>query len=224
MIDYDTLKSYLEEKRHEKHKTCLTDLFDNGYFWAIKDMESFMQEIDIPEETTQPEPKYKDAWYIENQNGIRCTKVLNKEGYIHCDKSDIKALGRIMYPTKAALIQSQIEYWLNLREEHDIELHGIEGARPWENTESEYCNVSGAKIDKFNPAFEGEIKGFFCRHAFVFSSDANDQVCYHCNKTKKELHLGDYDLDKECEHESDGMCYTSYPLQYKCIKCGEFYR
>lgn len=28
----------------------------------------------------------------------------------------------------------------------------------------------------------------------------------------------------ECEHESNGLMYTSMPPQFKCIKCGEFYR
>ena len=28
----------------------------------------------------------------------------------------------------------------------------------------------------------------------------------------------------KCDHESDGMCYTSNPPQNKCKKCGEFYR
>lgn len=27
-----------------------------------------------------------------------------------------------------------------------------------------------------------------------------------------------------CQHESDGNVYTSNPPQYKCKKCGEFYR
>lgn len=28
----------------------------------------------------------------------------------------------------------------------------------------------------------------------------------------------------QCKHESDGMCYLSNPPQYKCIRCGQFYR
>ena len=27
-----------------------------------------------------------------------------------------------------------------------------------------------------------------------------------------------------CQHESDDCAYLSNPVQYKCIKCGEFYR
>jgi hypothetical protein len=28
----------------------------------------------------------------------------------------------------------------------------------------------------------------------------------------------------KCDHESDGLIYTSNPPQNKCKKCGEFYR
>lgn len=28
----------------------------------------------------------------------------------------------------------------------------------------------------------------------------------------------------KCKHESDGICYTSYPSQNRCQKCGEFYK
>ena len=28
----------------------------------------------------------------------------------------------------------------------------------------------------------------------------------------------------KCQHESDELVYCSYPLRYKCIKCGEFYQ
>jgi len=29
---------------------------------------------------------------------------------------------------------------------------------------------------------------------------------------------------EECQHKSDGLTYTSHPAQYKCVKCGEYYR
>ena len=31
-------------------------------------------------------------------------------------------------------------------------------------------------------------------------------------------------MNEECQHESDGNCYTSYPATLKCKKCGEFYK
>ena len=33
------LLDYISTKVIEKHKTCLTDQFDNGYFWAMKDLQ-----------------------------------------------------------------------------------------------------------------------------------------------------------------------------------------
>lgn len=42
MIDYDKLLEYVSEKVHEKHKTCLKDQFDNGYFWAMKELQELI--------------------------------------------------------------------------------------------------------------------------------------------------------------------------------------
>lgn len=50
-----------------------------------------------------------------------------------------------------------------------------------------------------------------------------------------EEHIGDFYLklrektqfmidNYKCNHESDGMCYTSNPPKNKCKKCGKFYR
>lgn len=38
--------------------------------------------------------------------------------------------------------------------------------------------------------------------------------CLHCKNTQ----------GTGCQHESDGMQYLSYPVQYKCKKCGVFYQ
>ncbi len=31
-------------------------------------------------------------------------------------------------------------------------------------------------------------------------------------------------IDNYCDHESDGICYLSYPPQYRCNKCCKYYR
>lgn len=36
------IEEYVLKKVKEKHKTCLVDQFDNGYFWAMKELQEFM--------------------------------------------------------------------------------------------------------------------------------------------------------------------------------------
>lgn len=36
------LEKFVDSKVSEKHKTCLTDQFDNGYFWAMKDVQQII--------------------------------------------------------------------------------------------------------------------------------------------------------------------------------------
>jgi len=56
--------------------------------------------------------------------------------------------------------------------------------------------------------------------------------CYKCKKIMNVHPMSNINSEyfKECsihnlcEHESDGMIYTSNPPQNKCKKCGEFYK
>jgi hypothetical protein len=41
-IDADKLLKYVSDQVSEKHKTCLTDMFDNGWFWAMKELQSML--------------------------------------------------------------------------------------------------------------------------------------------------------------------------------------
>lgn len=44
---------YVGDNVIEKHKTCLTNTFDNGYFWAMKELQSFiLKECDFEEDST----------------------------------------------------------------------------------------------------------------------------------------------------------------------------
>jgi hypothetical protein len=42
MINSEELLDYVSEKVIEKHKTCLENQFDNGYFWAMKELQSLI--------------------------------------------------------------------------------------------------------------------------------------------------------------------------------------
>jgi hypothetical protein len=60
-------------------------------------------------------------------------------------------------------------------------------------------------------------------------------LCHRCNKVNAPFtpqcfcSLDSYTITHAtkgvvCQHESDGNMRLSHPPQYKCIKCGEFYR
>jgi len=83
---------------------------------------------------TQPQPKYKLGWYRSDKNEPASVKChADKKGYsLAGNGHDLaEAWGATMYPTKAALIQAQIEHWINQREKDDIETMGDDVARPW---------------------------------------------------------------------------------------------
>ncbi len=42
MNDLEKLEQYVNIKVKEFHKTCLYDLFDNGCFWAFKEVQAFI--------------------------------------------------------------------------------------------------------------------------------------------------------------------------------------
>lgn len=70
----------------------------------------------------------------------------------------------------------------------------------------EYCQVSGAKLDKCQHESSG------APHYLTDQKFWN--VCDKCNQY----------FIRKCEHESDGLSYMTNPPQNKCLKCGEFYR
>lgn len=136
MIDYDKLKlAHTKadnlpfedwEVRHTYGKP------DNYYVLTFTDDEGLWNEdcyknldelIGRIMELTQPNPKYKDAWYVGPGGHPRCTKAMNEDGYMVCDETDNDAMGMhvTMYPTKSELIEAQIAYWTNLQKEFDVQ-------------------------------------------------------------------------------------------------------
>jgi hypothetical protein len=135
------------------------------------------------------------------------------EQYKECTEGGLK-----IYPTKAQLIESQIEYWQELRNEQilsgewktsfneaykkaseDALNYGI-GFMRSNFEDSEYCNVSGAKL-------------------------GNREECEH-ELMSKYGDCGECGLQIECKHETDWNQFKKEDdgYKFKCIKCGEFYR
>lgn len=201
MIDYDKLKEIINN--HDRIKEIIMELIPQYY---------------KTEELTQPEPKYKDAWYAGNGGHPRCTKVLNQEGYAICDETDKEALGLHVtaYPTKAALIEAQIEYWLCLKSEEKL---------------TPNCDMSPLETHP-SVSILGEV--------------VNTQCESNCEWDKILTRLCDYWRDKKladkcglkvneiCKHEPDmaleqfkkdmNLEIKNIGFNFKCIKCGEFYR
>lgn len=196
MIDYDKLKQleslfiglfhldsncnlYIKsEKGINGNKVTYYEINGDIYF-CIDEAITKLNEL------TQPEPKYKDCWYVGVGGHPKCTKVLNQNGYVVCDETDLEAIGLHVtaYPTRVELIEAQIKYWSDMREPQD-----------------EYCNVSGAKLGKH--------------------PDNNTISEYH--ELVHEFYRPEGTTG--CQHENDRTAYLTIPPQWKCIKCGGFYR
>lgn len=163
MIDYDKLKLAHElcQKLRDRY---FADFIMSGYHceYTISDSEGCIEDnpffiteslddfIIKLQEITKPQPKYKigdEVWFLNEGNimSIHITKIDgNKYSgsqfkyYYDCFLKEDR-----LYPSKQALIQSQIDYWTSLKKEEV-------------STYSEDMSMS--------PPFEGEIKGFECEH------------------------------------------------------------
>lgn len=173
MIDYDKLKiaheladkyALMHEKRCElildtvmgsiNNSYCITfsyDINDSqvGKYYDIDNLIIKLREL------TQSEPKYKigeKVWTTSKDDlepvelsieSIKYSTITNTFNYSFLNSFNSRGEDEL-YPTKAALIDSQIEYWCSLIERAPSEmLHDHHLPQ-----EDEYCNVSGVKLGK----------------------------------------------------------------------------
>lgn len=206
-----------------------------------------VKKIDKPEELMRPEPKYQYeqvVWYIDCtiSTGPVCAGFVNQMEYrehlfnerkwfVKIEDNSYYIPEECLYPTKAKLIEAQMAYWAKMMVEHDHDTPRFVMPK-----ESEFCNVSGAKLGKkpegmseweYHPPFEGEIKGF--AHAVFgqmepISSIDLASLAKCCDKYVTQKYCDNIGTTG-CQHESDGEDYRyQCAHHYKCIKCGEFYR
>lgn len=243
MIDYEKIKIALKlcEKLDSPKLVCEFRISDGEtcylLYWfqlipmdyTTYDIEKLLSKLT---ELTQPKPKYHigqivwahglefdmDECVIDKPNQFGGYFVTFKDG----GKSNFSE--DRLYPDKKDLIESQIEYWIN-------QLKDIEG---FSELTGEYT------LKTMSPTFEGKIKGFNhsedklekveCDHetdGINYLNSTNEKDTDPARNYLDTLHLmcrlcGERYGYSECHHESDGICFTSG--NYKCKKCGEFYR
>ena len=127
MIDY--------EKLIKAHHVCIgTDFYISAEFghlggafiyilnksqnrrlFETKDTDELITKLN---ELTNPEPNYKEGWFLRGRTPVMCKCAPDCDGYaLHADEDDdisAESWGKIMYPTREALIKHQIEYWHGL--------------------------------------------------------------------------------------------------------------
>lgn len=226
MIDYEKLreafilaqKYALLKDSHcricaQFHNDCVVNFDIYGEPEIYTNIDDLIKKL---ESLVQPEQKYKhgaQVWYIDctQSEGPICNATVTKTesvGWLWGEKRSFCELSSglnipedVCYPTKAQLIEAQIEYWAKILQED------CEHPNKTDSGDCDDCGFIGEE-GYVSPKFESEAKGFNCRHAWVFSSNANDHVCYHCNKTKKQLfHFNTDSIEKsEGVRDMDSKC------------------
>lgn len=253
MIDYEKLKlahTLCKKIPYDSYSFdcwCCTR-FDSGFFYTLtfEDEHNFTHEYESEDiddlitklkELTEPKPKYKVGqliWFVVDSK-IYSYNIENIEedrcGDFIYNGDDWKIYESDLYPTKQALIESQIAYWTSLRE-HDAQR-----------------NQPEVDVDRCQHQVTFD-SGFICVKCGVnLAYDGSNRICpeienvcgldrvdigirERCSESIGKLHK------LECRHESDGQIYykeldavehiknfTSNPVEYrKCKHCGELYR
>lgn len=239
--DYYFTIDFCVNTKSSKHDISLTYAND-GIPRALNTLDELIEKL---KELTKREPKYQigdKVFYIYSRAyttlipDIYEGDVLDvgafDGGGFYCLVHNLQVDECSLYPTKQALIEAQINHWQNLPSQEP------------EQHVSDYCM----------PKFEGEIKGFKeeisdltltpfhnwkcpdCGHRMADYSGKRDDGTWWTGCSKRcgyytqiysapdiQINQVKDDIDR-CQHESDGMIYASNPPQYKCIKCGEFYK
>lgn len=261
MIDYDKLKiadsllqKYCKDGKEVKIEYCLQysgNCLDQWY--TIND--ETIDHDDLIEKLqflTEPVAKYKDAWYLNREKIISCTVVHAGDHYVCCDETNPEAVGCTMYPTKAELIEAQIEYWLSLKDENYRE-NGLSSPRDICSHDG-YINCRCCN-NSWTTGFRVIQKELIDdRDEFVTEKSCDNNVteeyCEHSG-----VKLGKEPLDKwtiedwhedrcprawvgkeKCMHQSDGQNYDNktneirtgfgdfvFSVHLKCSICGERY-
>lgn len=215
-------KFYLDLKEGEKI------LFD----WEYDNIDDMLEQLQELTQEEEPKPKYqRDDKVWTYTHGVIKYWLVDSVTWepsfndyrvnLHEPMGKASLMQSQLYPTKAALIEAQIAYWLKL--DYDEQMLGIlKGERVCPQCNQlvfgDYdcpCCMAAPEYPEIQPApYVGNISVEKIQAA-VDSSHVTAKFCTPV---------------KECQHEDDGQLYSSgYPdvlhgISWKCKKCGDFYR
>lgn len=228
MIDYEKLKLAHEIMLNNDKFYCtyefgwcdkvvfnLYDDEDNYIIFTTYDVDSLIEKL---QELTQPEAKYKmcqEVWI--NDHGSPSCLFISDVTFQHSywEYNGLYNESQL-YLTKDDLIEAQIKYWTELKQ------GGILPGKP---------GILAPFL--FYPA---------CQSTSIKKKDYTCTKCgqiifggYDCPCVMRDAQSNQPQVDaEECQHESDGCKYDTTPtwppstcparVQYKCTKCGGFYR
>lgn len=189
-----------------------SDFKNNITSYNIDDLIAKLREL------TQPKPKYIEGWVIDGFGKM--------DYWTHMNEEDIKEKDIIVYPSKEALIDAQIEYWNkeNCAAGRHMDCEG--------DYECVWCGIE-IEDDAMIPPFEGDVLGFnSCTTCKKQMADVPDQ-CKCPDKLIKSNNHPEVVLEMVCKHESNGIRYArrfvdasdinEQQYEFKCVRCEEYF-
>jgi hypothetical protein len=252
MIDYEKLKlaHNLILKVDEKYVlalyvSCSFDPYfrlgtlNTDWFEDYNNIDDLIKKL---KELTEPKRAHKyivgdEVWFLRVCGTIDHSYVVE----IDFDSNDMYLINGVrwfeekdLYPTKQALIESQVAYWQSLLE---AENKKIEAAH--------YLAKLAVQNTGFNDYIPKEKECPNC-HQLIFTDPCpcslkaapipyhrcpHGVMCYETENVRMYCEICGNKPDKECQHESDRESFVKdngvppgLTDCFKCKKCGEFYK
>ena len=93
-LDLERIEQFVDLKVKEFHKTCLTDTFDNGRFWAFKEMQEFITHVKPVNSLNSKEQMLAYLYCIQAELN-RIIELLGIEDYVLAELITKVSLQRI---------------------------------------------------------------------------------------------------------------------------------